>query len=218
MASHSRARSERLNGGLAMVLGHHIIFTAYGFWLPNDPRGSWSNFVASWELFRYGEATKTDTRRSVAGKPHDRQLREDAKAGLKYPPVVFSDAQIQTISDGIAESAHKGGLTIWACAILPDHVHLVVARHKCKAEMIMNLTKGACSKKLLAAELHPFKHYQGTHASTPSCWAAKGWNVFLDSAPDIVRSISYVERNPEKEGRPAQAWPFVTPFDPTMVV
>ena len=25
-----------------MVLGYHIIRTAYGFWLPNDPWGSWS--------------------------------------------------------------------------------------------------------------------------------------------------------------------------------
>src|SRR5258708_31824557 len=101
-----------------MVLGHHIIFTAYGFWLPNDPRGSWSDFVASWDLFRYGEATKTDERRSVAHKPHDRKLREEAKAALKYPPVMFDNVQIQTIGDGISESARKGDLTVWACAIL----------------------------------------------------------------------------------------------------
>jgi len=30
-----------------MVLGTHLILTAYGFWLPNDPRGSWSDFVGS---------------------------------------------------------------------------------------------------------------------------------------------------------------------------
>jgi hypothetical protein len=36
------------------VLAYHVVFGAYGFWLPNDPRGSWSDFVASWELFRAG--------------------------------------------------------------------------------------------------------------------------------------------------------------------
>jgi REP element-mobilizing transposase RayT len=196
-----------------MVLAHHIIFTAYGFWLPNDPRGSWSDFVASWDLFRYGKATKTEERRSVAKKPHDRELRETAKSALKYPPVLFSDEQIQTIGDGIAESARKGNLTIWACAILPDHVHLVVARHRCSAETIMNLTKGAITKKLLAHELHPFQNLEGSHASVPSCWAAKGWKVFLDSEMDILRSIAYVEANPVKEGRPAQSWKFVTLFE-----
>ncbi|OQB82433.1 MAG: hypothetical protein BWX88_03985 [Planctomycetes bacterium ADurb.Bin126] len=25
-----------------MVIGHHLMFTGYGHWLPNDPRGSLS--------------------------------------------------------------------------------------------------------------------------------------------------------------------------------
>ena len=39
------------------VLVAHVIITAYGFWLPNDPRGSWSDFVGAWELLRFGRAT-----------------------------------------------------------------------------------------------------------------------------------------------------------------
>src|SRR4051812_43899841 len=34
----------------SMIVGYHVIFSTYGFWLPNDPRGSWSDFVGSWEL------------------------------------------------------------------------------------------------------------------------------------------------------------------------
>ncbi len=34
-----------------MIVAYHSIFCAYGFWLPNDPRGSWSDFVGAWELF-----------------------------------------------------------------------------------------------------------------------------------------------------------------------
>lgn len=37
-----------------MIHAYHFILSAYGFWLPNDPRGSWSDFVGAWELFRYG--------------------------------------------------------------------------------------------------------------------------------------------------------------------
>ena len=58
-----------------MVLGYHCVFTAYGFWLPNDPRGSWSDFVRKWELVRFGKTTKINDDRSVAGKGHDRALR-----------------------------------------------------------------------------------------------------------------------------------------------
>jgi len=54
-----------------MVRAYHVIFIAYGFWLPNDPRGSWSDYVRSWEIFRHGPATKTDLRRSHARDEHD---------------------------------------------------------------------------------------------------------------------------------------------------
>jgi len=30
-----------------MIVGYHVIFGMYGFWLPNDPSGSWSEFVGS---------------------------------------------------------------------------------------------------------------------------------------------------------------------------
>src|SRR5437016_1521710 len=106
-----------------MVLGYHVIFGAYGFWLPNDPRGSWCDFVASWELFRFGKATKTDSRKSVAEVAHDRELREAAKEALKYPAVHFSGIQAQAIGAGFAESVRKGKVVVWACSILSEHVH-----------------------------------------------------------------------------------------------
>ncbi len=49
-----------------MIHGYHVIFGTYGFWLPNDPRGSWSEFVASWELSRFGKATKSPDRIEIA--------------------------------------------------------------------------------------------------------------------------------------------------------
>ncbi|HUQ68642.1 MAG TPA: hypothetical protein VM165_03905, partial [Planctomycetaceae bacterium] len=78
-----------------MIIASHVIFGAYGFWLPNDPRGSWSDFVGAWELLRYGRATKTDVRASVAGAFHDQTRRLAAKKALKYPPVVFNALQAQ---------------------------------------------------------------------------------------------------------------------------
>ena len=74
-----------------MVIGSHVIFSTYGFWLPNDPRGSWSEFVGAWELFRAGgPATKTTERRSLARDPHDRARRLATKQALQRPPVTFT--------------------------------------------------------------------------------------------------------------------------------
>src|SRR5437867_2130734 len=112
-----------------MVIAYHVIFGAYGFWLPNDPRGSWSDFVGAWELFRYGPATKVDDRRSYAHDPHDRELRLEAKNALKYPPVVIDGHQALSIAKGFAKAARKSGYIIYALAILPDHIHMILGRH-----------------------------------------------------------------------------------------
>jgi len=117
-----------------MIVGYHVIFGMYGFWLPNDPRGSWSDFVGAWELYRYGRATKTTETRSLAACEHDRQLRVEAKAALKYPPVVLTGIQARAVGRGFANYAARANFTICACAILPDHVHLVVGRLKTRVE------------------------------------------------------------------------------------
>src|SRR5947209_14268728 len=113
-----------------MILGYHVIFSAYGFWLPNDPRGSWSDFVGAWEVFRFGPATKLDVRHSVAASPHDPALRLAAKQALKYPAVHFTGQQARAIGQAFGDFARRAGVVVWACAILPEHVHLVLARHR----------------------------------------------------------------------------------------
>lgn len=55
-----------------VVVAYHLILTAYGFWLPNDPRGSWSDVVRVFELRPFGPATKVNTTRSLAGAVHGR--------------------------------------------------------------------------------------------------------------------------------------------------
>jgi hypothetical protein len=66
-----------------MVFGYHFIFSAYGFWLPNDPRGSWSDTIRVYDLLQFGPATKIDTTESVAHTKHDRALRLKAKEALR---------------------------------------------------------------------------------------------------------------------------------------
>ena len=38
-----------------IVIAHHLVWTAYGWWLPNDPRGSGSKQVNTAVLIRLGE-------------------------------------------------------------------------------------------------------------------------------------------------------------------
>jgi REP element-mobilizing transposase RayT len=200
-----------------MILASHVIFGVYGFWLPNDPRGSWSDFVGAWELFRFGPATKVETRASLAHQPHDRAARRAAKEALKYPPVHLTGVQARAVGRGFAESARKGRVTVLACAILPEHVHLVIARHRCKVEWIVNQMKGAATRRLLEEQLHPFAAWQPPDGRVPMCWAAKLWKVYLDSEDAIARAVAYVEANHLKEGKPRQRWQFVGHWQATGV-
>jgi REP element-mobilizing transposase RayT len=193
-----------------MVHGYHVIWGAHGFWLPNDPRGSWSTYVASWELARFGKASHSPDRRDV--EPHAwRAWRVAAEAALVYPSVHFDGMQARAVGRGFANAVAKSGFTIWACSILPEHVHLVIARHTYAAEQICNLLKGAATKALKAESLHPLAKYD-VRGKTPSPWAEKQWIVFLDTEEAIEAAIDYVEDNPTKEGKPRQSWSFVTPF------
>lgn len=195
-----------------MVLAYHLIVTAYGFWLPNDPRGSWSDFVREWELLRFGPATKVDTHRSVAGRPHDRSLRAAAKESLRYPPVSFTGHQARDVANGFANCAQKYRYILYACAVLPEHAHLVVARHDKPIEHMTEVLKAAATRELRAQGRHPLAAYPKRDGSLPSPWARNQWAVYLDDEADIVRAVRYVERNPEKEGKPPQRWSFVTPY------
>lgn len=196
-----------------MILASHVIITAYGFWLPNDQRGSWSDFVRKWELFCYGPATQVETTRSVARNPYDRQLRREMEQTLQYPPVKFTGTQALWIARAFAKQVATSKFEIRACAILPRHIHFVVARHHYDVEQVTNLLKGAATRMLTEQGLHPMRRHLAASQKLPSPWATGLWKVFLDSHADIDRSINYVNDNPTREGRRAQNWSFIKPYD-----
>ena len=194
-----------------MVHGYHVIMGMYGFWLPNDPRGSWSEFVGAWELLKFGKTTQT-LERTADITNQERHLRAKAKKDLKYPPVELTGRQACSIAKGFASFCHKNRLAIWACSILPEHVHLVVARHRYDVEQVANLLKGAATRQLRLDRLDPMAAHTTSQSSPHSPWAHSEWRVFLDSEEAIRNAIRYVEENPIKEGKPRQHWSFVTPF------
>jgi REP element-mobilizing transposase RayT len=192
-----------------MIRAYHIIFCAYGFWLPNDPRGSWSDLVKKWELRRFGEATKVNMRRSQADQPHDHKKRQKAQQALTFPAVHFNGRQARAIARGFARARQETGMMIYACSILPEHVHLVVERGTETAERMVKRFKALATHQLRMEGLHPLAGYTDHRGRTPSPWSQRQWQVFLDSQHAIHRAVEYVENNPLKEGKPAQRWSFV---------
>jgi REP element-mobilizing transposase RayT len=193
-----------------MIHGYHVILTADGFWLPNDPRGSLSDFVGKWDLVRFGKATTSSERAELS--PTEKRKQAAARRSLKYPSVSFTGIQARAIGDSFALTAEKNGYTIWACAILPEHTHLVIARHRYKVEQVANLLKGQSTTRLIDDGLHPLASYANPGERPPRMWSEHQWKVYLDTEEAIDNAIAYVNDNPIKEGKPSQHWSCVTPF------
>ncbi len=104
-----------------MIRAFHIVLGAYGFWLPNDPQDSWSQYLQSLDLLRLGGARKVDSRRLVTVDPHARSARLAAKESLRYPAVCFTGRQAQAIGEGFRHAIAESGYVIYACSILPQH-------------------------------------------------------------------------------------------------
>ncbi len=196
-----------------MIRAYHVIFSTYGFWLPNDPRGSGSDCVAAPHLKRFGTAIKVQTRLSVAHRSHDCAVRKAAKEQLKYPPVIFDGAQARAVARGFAQVLQEYDYPVHAFAILPEHVHLVIGRHTRSVERIVAHLKRGATLRLFEEDRHPLMRYQGPRGAVPSPWSKRtGWTVYLNDDQSVRHRIKYVEENPLKEGKPRQHWSFVKPF------
>ena len=195
------------------IIAWHFIFCTYGFWLPNDPRGSWSRFVRSPQIYAVGGAAtgRGDIRRSVAGATHDRKRRIAAKAALKYPPVKFAGVQARAVARGIAQAVDENQYRVRACALMPDHVHILMDVQSRKAGQVVGHLKARATQRMNEEQIHPLADYVTPAGTTPSMWAARFWCVFVHPSelPSVVR---YVELNPEKAGLKRQHWGFITPL------
>lgn len=151
-------------------------------------------------------------RRSVARDPHDWQARRAAKQQLKYEPVVINGRQALCIAKGFAKAIRKNAYAVYACAIMPTHVHMVIARHRYKVEQVVNLLKGAATRQLTEDGLHPQARFADERGDMPSPWAQELRKVFCFKPGEVRGKIGYVEDNPEEAGLKRQEWSFVVPY------
>lgn len=186
-----------------IIIAHHLIWTAYGWWLPNDPRGSMSRGIASDVLKELGELHYG--RKQV--QPASREIKSfyaQAAAVLKFDLMLFDRACIEVIADAFAAVIARETYTCYACAIMPDHIHMIIRKHKHQAEEMIQQFQEESRSRLRIAELRSAGH---------PVWGGPGWKVFLDHPDEIRRTIKYVEQNPIKLRWPAQGWPFVKGYD-----
>ena len=89
---------------MPLVIAYHLIWTAYGWWLPNDLRGSTSNVIASDIIASLGNLHHGRKKVQPAGADV-RRFYEQAAAVLKYPLLTFDAAARSAIADAFASTS-----------------------------------------------------------------------------------------------------------------
>lgn len=190
--------------GNPIVIAHHLIWTAYGTWLPNDPRGSGSHAVACDVLKELGELHYGRKPVQPAGW-EIRAFYDQAHQRLRFPVLPFMNDEIGLIAEAFAEACEAQRYTVYACAVMRDHVHLVIRKHRDQAEDMIEMLRVLSRKRLEEKSSRFIGH--------PVWTGGGGWKVFLDHPDDVQRTIQYVNRNPLQARMKAQDWAFVKTYD-----
>ncbi len=133
-----------------------------------------------------------------------REFYDRAAGRLKHPLLAFDTTQVAMVGQAIGGAVVQRGYTCYACAVMGDHVHLLIRRHRDQAETMIESLQGLSRKRMIDAAIRPADH---------PCWTLGGWKVFLDHPDEVVRTIRYIERNPPARHWSAQRWPFVKTYD-----
>ena len=181
-----------------MIIAYHTIFTTYGTWLPNDPRGSYSKAVYDDEIralgdLRYGRQDPQPDRNTR------RRFWNASRGATDRRPFFINDSTRPIVARGFARAAQLLGVTILACAIMNDHVHLLSLRNKLRIEYVTGRFKGEATRALNLTR-------------TP--WTKGAWKVFIRDTETIASAVRYIEMNPLGAGWEPQHWDFVTPRKP----
>jgi len=187
-----------------IVIAHHLIWTAYGWWLPNDPRGSTARTIASDRIaalgeLHYGRKTIQPASRDV------RAFYRKAAEVLKHPLLEIRGNAVRLVATAFGDVIAQHRYTCYACAIMPDHVHILIRKRRHRAEEMIEFLQNTSRWKLIEGCLWPSDH--------PVWTGGGGWSVFLDHPDEVERTIPYIVGNPAKIGLPAQRWPFVIAYD-----
>jgi REP element-mobilizing transposase RayT len=179
-----------------MIIAYHAIFTTYGTWLPNDPRGSYSKEIYNDQLRMLGDI-KYGRQNPIPAKERLMKFWTTAAPRLSRPPFFFDDSSRSIAAGAFSKVVQRLGIRVLACAIMNDHVHILLLRSKYRIEYLVNQLKGAATRDL------KLKH-------TP--WTRGCWKVFITDTESLLAAVKYIQANPAYSDLAPQSWDFVSPL------
>jgi hypothetical protein len=185
------------------LIAHHLILTGYGHWLPNDVRGSMSHEVHSPRLkdiapLHYGRKSIQPSREEL------RSFHWVADVELHFPLLWWEAPARGAIADALGEVVTSEKLTCYACAVLRNHVHLLVRKHRMKAEEMLGALKETGRDRLIKVGLAPADH---------PVFSADSRHIYKNTPEEVRGCIGYIWDNYAKHRIAPIPTPWVTAYD-----
>jgi REP element-mobilizing transposase RayT len=187
-----------------MILACHLVWTAYGWWFPNDPRGSWSKELwvpAIRELGNESGNMQRGRQRVQPSPVHLREWLKKAQGSLKHMPVTLDMNARKVVRNAINEQVDLHDYIVPAIAVRADHVHVIVRRH-CRhtfqrmVQAFKSVSTRALHKHFLLADL-PARREEDSTATKDvrnPVWSRGYWMRYLDNDEAIAIATAYVKR------------------------
>jgi len=185
-----------------MILATHFILIGYGHWLPNDVRGSYSQTVFAPRIAELGPLHHGRKPVQPSG-PELRTFHKHAETALRYPVHWFSPEERTAIRDALAPLHKAQRLVCHACAILLNHVHILIRRNFLHPKTIHDLLKDTAAQAV--------RQMGRLSANHPVFNAGHG--IHYKSAPWEVRQCAtYIRDNFKKHRLPEERYEFVSDY------
>jgi REP element-mobilizing transposase RayT len=173
--------------------------------LPNDLRGSGSEEFYDDKFAPLGPIHRG--RKPEHLQPSRQELRafqKQAEPLLDFSRFWIDDAKRQAIGKAFAKVIAERKYTVWACAILSNHAHMVVRRHRDDAREIW--------RQFANGTLAAVRDFSDVGIDHP-VWSTRPYKAFLKTPKEVRGRINDVNGNPQKEKLPPQHFDFVLPYD-----
>src|SRR5687768_9764209 len=110
-----------------------------------------------------------------------------AQPQLAHPVLWFDESVRQLLGDTVGKVVGDQRYTVWAFAVLKNHLHLCIRRHRNSAQVML--------ERLAVATSNALRQHCGIADDHP-IWADRPYKKFLYTPQDVRRVIAYILRNP----------------------
>jgi REP element-mobilizing transposase RayT len=116
---------------------------------------------------------------------------------LARAPLFLDDRSWPSVAAAFSKVIQCLAIKVPACAIMNDHVHILVLGSKYRIEYIVNQLKGAATS-VLKLERTP--------------WTRGCWKVFINDKETLLAAVEYINANPASASLTSQSWDFISPL------